>query len=235
VELPRWSLAPASFDQAAARATSAPSRFGEVEPAKPATPLPAWWPDRDERPLVYVSFGSVAAGIGLFPGLYMRVLELMADLPVRVLLTLGQAGDPDALGSVPPNAHIERWWPQDQLRPHLAAVVGHGGFGTTLAALTAGIPQVVVPLFASDQFANATRVAAIGAGMALSEPDPLDRPAAEMLPRGPRTVEDLPAAVTRVLDDESVRQAARAVAAEIAGLPDVRTCTEFLAQLTGTG
>ena len=43
-------------------------------------------------------------------------------------------------------------------------MVGHGGFGTTLGALLAGVPQVVVPLFA-DQPSNAERIAAIGAGL----------------------------------------------------------------------
>ena len=48
--------------------------------------------------------------------------------------------------------------------PHAAAVVGHGGFGTTMMALAAGVPQVVVPLFAFDQTINAERVAASAPG-----------------------------------------------------------------------
>ena len=44
-------------------------------------------------------------------------------------------------------------------------MIGHGGFGTTMAALAAGVPQVVVPLFAIDQFVNAEQVAAVHAGV----------------------------------------------------------------------
>ena len=43
-------------------------------------------------------------------------------------------------------------------------MVCHGGAGTTMAALTRGLPTVVVPLFA-DQMHNASRVAATGAGL----------------------------------------------------------------------
>ena len=50
----------------------------------------------------HVRVGSVAAGIGLFPAC-ARVLEQLADAPARVLLTLGEAGDPDVLATVPPN------------------------------------------------------------------------------------------------------------------------------------
>ena len=50
--------------------------------------------------------------------------------------------------------------------PHARAMVCHGGSGTMRAGLAAGIPQVVLPLFA-DQPDNAARVDALGAGIAL--------------------------------------------------------------------
>ena len=134
-------------------------------PAASGAALPDWWPGSSD-PLVYVTFGSVAASFGLFPVLYQGVVAAVADLPVRVLLTLGEAGDPEALGPLPANVHVERWWPQADVMPHASALVGHGGTGTTLAGLAAGIPQVVVPLFA-DQPYNAERVEAVNAGVAL--------------------------------------------------------------------
>ncbi len=48
---------------------------------------------------------------------------------------------------------------------HASAMVGHGGFGTTMGALAAGVPQVVVPLFSFDQVVNGDHVAAVGAGL----------------------------------------------------------------------
>jgi UDP:flavonoid glycosyltransferase YjiC (YdhE family) len=56
--------------------------------------------------------------------------------------------------------------PFRQLLPLCAAVVHHGGVGTTAAALEAGCPQLVLPL-AWDQPDNAARVAELGVGVTL--------------------------------------------------------------------
>ena len=53
--------------------------------------------------------------------------------------------------------------PHSLLFPRMAAAVHHGGAGTTAAALRAGAPAVVIPLFA-DQFFWGRRVAPLGAG-----------------------------------------------------------------------
>ena len=53
--------------------------------------------------------------------------------------------------------------PFSQLLPRCAAIVHHGGIGTTSQALRAGIPQVIVPL-AHDQPDNASRVKKLGVG-----------------------------------------------------------------------
>ncbi|WP_198320845.1 nucleotide disphospho-sugar-binding domain-containing protein [Azohydromonas aeria] len=56
--------------------------------------------------------------------------------------------------------------PLARLLPHAAALVHHGGIGTTAEALRAGVPQLVTP-FAWDQFDNAARVRALGVGAVL--------------------------------------------------------------------
>ena len=81
-----------------------------------------------------------------------------------MLLTVGRKVDPAGLGPLPSNAHVEQWWPQDAVLGQAAAMLGHGGFGTTMGALAAGVPQVVVPLFTFDQIVNGEHVAAVGAG-----------------------------------------------------------------------
>ena len=63
----------------------------------------------------------------------------LADEPIRVLLTLGTEVDPLDLGPVPDNVHVERWVPQGAVMPHAAAMVGHGGSGSTLMAMAAGL------------------------------------------------------------------------------------------------
>lgn len=88
-------------------------------------------------------------------------------MPVRILMTTGRGVDPASLTPIPPNAHVEHWWPQADALSHTSAVIGHGGFGTTMMTLVAGVPQIIVPLFALDQTINAERVAKIGAGLHL--------------------------------------------------------------------
>jgi UDP:flavonoid glycosyltransferase YjiC (YdhE family) len=155
-------------------------------------------------PLVYLTFGTVAASLGHFPGLYRAVIDALADLPVRLLVTVGEAADPADLGPLPAHVRAERWVPQAEVFREADAMVGHGGFGTTMGALLAGVPQVVVPLFA-DQPYNARRIAALGAGLAADSGAPAS----------------VRAAVERVLAEPGFRVAAGRVALEAQALPSI--------------
>ncbi len=68
--------------------------------------------------------------------------------------------------TLPPSVCWQDYVPLKALLPHVAALVHHGGIGTTAEALRAGTPQLIVPL-AHDQFDNAARVVAMGAGASL--------------------------------------------------------------------
>ena len=193
-------------------------RFRDPDATSAAARLPEPWGD-PEQPLVYVTFGSVTAGLGPFAAMYRQTLEALADLPVRVLMTTGGDGDVP-VDPVPANAHVESWWPQADVMAAASAMIGHGGFGTTMLALAAGVPQVVAPLFASDQVANAERVAGVGAGI--------------QVPAGPAAVTHLPAALKQVLADPAFRARARVVAADIAALPEVTSCLLILEDLART-
>jgi UDP:flavonoid glycosyltransferase YjiC (YdhE family) len=168
-----------------------------------AAPLPAYWPGR-EGPFVYVTLGTVMGNMDESKSLFGVVLEAVRDLPIRVLLTIGKDLPMDALGEVPANVHVERFVPQDDVMPHAAAVLFHGGSGTMLGAVAAGAPMVVVPMFA-DQPQNAERVAAVGAGVSL--------------PKGGATPDGIRQALSRVLAEASFRDVARKLAAEMASLP----------------
>jgi UDP:flavonoid glycosyltransferase YjiC (YdhE family) len=205
-ESPVLTLAPAS--------TSGPTpalRFRDAVPAAQAE-LPRW--GDPAAPLVYVSFGSEAAASHHFPGLYRRAALALAELPVRALLTIGDRRDPAELGPLPASVRAERWVPQAAVMAQASAVVGHGGSGSTLMGLAAGVPQALVPLFV-DGPANARRVAELGAGLAI-EPGS-DR---------------LAPAVGELLTDPGYRAAAAAVAAEIRALPPVDDAVAALEALT---
>jgi len=182
-------------------------------------PLPGWWRESD-APLVYITFGSVLGDLPDAVAAYRAVLDAVADLPARVLFTIGRAIEPDALGAPPPHVHIEAWVPQEQVLPAADVVVAHGGSGTTFGALAAGVPLVLVPFFA-DQPVNSDRVAATGAAIVVASdadphstrPDPLR----------------LRAAIESVLGDTSYRRAASRIAAEMRALPSVEEVVDALA------
>jgi UDP:flavonoid glycosyltransferase YjiC (YdhE family) len=214
---PYLSRFPASIDASPYPTTR---RYREVVP--PPAPLPGWWDGR-EAPLVYVTFGSVTGGMPIGAVAYRAALDSTADLPVRVLLTVGRAADVAELGAIPANVHVEAWVPQGDVLAEASAVVCHGGSGTTLGALSAGRPLVVVPLFA-DQPGNAHCVAAAGAGVVI---EPL--PGAAITERiGPQHAPQIRGAIEAVLGEPSYSTAAQRVAAEMRATP---TVDELLSQL----
>ncbi|MGE5135453.1 MAG: glycosyltransferase [Gemmatimonadota bacterium] len=143
------------------------------EPADLGVEQTGAWILPDERPLaaeleaflgagpppVYVSFGSMRAPAGI-----ARVaIEAIRAQGRRALVGRGwagldlidDAGDCLAVGEVNQQALFGR----------VAAVVHHGGAGTTTTATRAGAPQVVVPQW-GDQPYWASRVAGLGIGVA---------------------------------------------------------------------
>jgi sterol 3beta-glucosyltransferase len=92
--------------------------------------------------------------------------------------------------------------PHDWLFPQMAAVVHHGGAGTTAAGLRAGIPSIICPFFGDQPFWG-RRVAALGAG-----PAPI--------PQQQLTAERLAQAITHTITTPSMRQSAERIAAQLA-------------------
>ncbi|WP_020574924.1 glycosyltransferase [Actinopolymorpha alba] len=202
---------PASLDPSPIGATR---RFREAA-APRREPLPDWW-DGDAAPLVYVTFGSVTGGLSIATQAYRAALDAVDGLPARVLLTVGRDTDASALGRVPANVHVEAWVPQGDVLGEAALVVCHGGSGTTFGTLAAGVPLVVVPMFA-DQPANARQISAAGAGVVV-DPAPGSDAASRI---GPGDAPRIRAAIESVLADHSYRRAAQRIADEMRALPDI--------------
>jgi UDP:flavonoid glycosyltransferase YjiC (YdhE family) len=168
----------------------------------PRRPVDATVTDHaDERPLIYVTLGTVVTNTRTLDVLLAALAELDAD----VLLTTGWQNDPAELNAIPANATVERFVPQDDVLPRCSLIVTHAGSGSTLGALAHGVPMLAVP-HAADQFENAAAAAAAGAARVVM-PDELSQSA----------VRD---AANALLDDPSYRDAARTIAAEIAAMPD---------------
>lgn len=105
---------------------------------------------------VYVGFGSMVPKDPEMTRLVVRTAVKLAG--VRGIVQ----GDPDDS-----DEHVlaVRDVPHSWLFPRMAAVVHHGGAGTTAAGLRAGVPTVVCPFF-GDQPYWGERVASLGAGPA---------------------------------------------------------------------
>ncbi|MFF1606262.1 glycosyltransferase [Amycolatopsis sp. NPDC058278] len=159
----------------------------------PLPPLP-------EDGFVYLTLGTVAYGA---TQVLRGAIAALSKLPVDVLVAAGP-GDPAALGPVPGNVRVAGFVPQAQVLAHAGLVVHHGGTGTVLGTLAAGLPQLILPQGA-DQFANAETLSALGAAKALVG-DEIRMPAIE-------------AAARELLDGSTAREVARGIAAEIAGMP----------------
>ncbi|SFB37527.1 glycosyltransferase, MGT family [Nocardioides alpinus] len=212
------SLVPEVLDRASGTEVADGDRFLRFsEPTQPVSDyrLPAW--GDPEAPLVYATFGSVTGSLPPFAGVFREALDALADVRARVLMTVGRKVDPAALEPVPPNARVEQWCPQDAVLEHAAVMLGHGGFGTTMGALAAGVPQVVVPLFTFDQVVNGQHVAAVGAGITVE--------------KGPGSVASAAAHVPRLLGDPSYAAGARAIAAALVDLPPATDAVPFLTGL----
>ena len=210
---PYWTRFPAALDPSPFPTTVRTRETADRAPR----PLPRWWGD-DDRRLVYVTFGTVLGYMTTAATAFDAVCEAVANLDARVLLTVGPAFDPGKLASVPSHVHVERWVDQIDVFAAADAVVCHGGSGTTLGALAAGVPMVLVPRFA-DQFLNTERVAHSGAGIAVTTGTGSDGQ------RQPLTIDDAPrirAALDQVRTDRAYGDAARRVSItmSIAPTPD---------------
>lgn len=162
-----------------------------------------------ERPLIYVTLGTVVTNARTLDILLAALAELDAD----VLLTTGWQNDPAELSMIPANATVERFVPQDEVLPRCSLIVTHAGSGSTLGALAHGVPMLAVP-HAADQFENAAAAAAAGAARVVM-PDELTESAVRE-------------AAHALLEDPSYRHAAHEVAAEIAAMPSAADVAERL-------
>lgn len=191
--------------------------IASVQPLRPVsyTGEPAALPaglGPDPRPLVYLTLGTVQHR----PDLLRTVVAALAELDVRLLVTVGPRGDPAALGPQPAHVMVERYVSQTSVLPLCAAVVSHGGSGTVLGAAGLGLPQVCLPQ-AADQFRNCAGVVAAGAGIGL-HPDQVDGAA-------------VAAAVRAVLADERFGAAAGELGREIGAMPGPDQVVPRLAEL----
>ena len=151
----------------------------------------------------------------------------MADLVLGALARSGQRGllssswggmDKDAL---PDSVRVVSSIPYAWLFQRMAAVVHHGGAGTTAAGLAAGVPSILTP-FMGDQPFWAKRVRELGVG-----PEPI--------PRRHLSIQRLGDAIERTLGDDAMRETAADLGRRIRAEDGVSNAVAIIEQAFGRG
>jgi UDP:flavonoid glycosyltransferase YjiC (YdhE family) len=229
--LPRWRSEAEMHNYA--RRLGTPSLYGYSPSVLPKPPdwdeyqhvagywfldaQPNWEPPADllrflesGPPPVYVGFGSLShENPERQTRLALRALELTGQ---RGALLTGWGGMTRL--SAPPNVFFVDNVPHAWLFPRMAAVVHHGGAGTTGAGLRAGVPNIITP-FGGDQVAWADLVVKLGVG-----------------PRAPGikqlTAEKLAEAINSAVNDSALRARAAALGGKIRSENGVARAVEVI-------
>jgi UDP:flavonoid glycosyltransferase YjiC (YdhE family) len=168
---------------------------------------------RAGEPPVVFTFGT---GMMHSAHLFRASVEACQLAGLRGLLLTRYADQLPA--ELPPCVRHFPFAPFRQLFPHCAAVVHHGGVGTTARAFAAGIPQLILPL-ALDQHDNASRVERLGAGV--------------WLRRRQRRGSDMARALRRLLTSE-VKAHCRAFAAQAENEDGLEVAARWLEEMGRT-
>jgi MGT family glycosyltransferase len=112
----------------------------------------------NDKPLLYVSFGSLGSGD---TDLLKRLIKTIGKLPVRALVNVGDYMD--QYSDIPANVLIDKWYPQPSVIPKVDAVIHHGGNNSFTECLYFGKPAIIMP-YVWDGHDNATRVQETGHG-----------------------------------------------------------------------
>ncbi|WP_329116476.1 nucleotide disphospho-sugar-binding domain-containing protein [Streptomyces sp. NBC_01353] len=172
-----------------------PARPMRWVPGNPQKPLERWMYTKGDRPRVYIT-----AGTRLFSGDALKGLaENIGSLGVEVIV-----GAPEnvaaELRDALPGVRIG-WVPLDILAPTCDVIVHHGGGGTDMTSLNAGVPQLIAnPEFPTEAV---RKVAEFGAAIFIESGGP----------------QEITEACQKLLSDPGYRERAERVSQEIAQLP----------------
>lgn len=166
---------------------------------------------------VYIGFGSMGGELGR--GLLALAVQAVEEAQQRAVLLGGWATDAEE--ELPEFVYAMGEAPHDWLFPRMAALVHHGGAGTTAAGLRAGVPSVITPFF-SDQPFWGRRVHDLGAG-----PTPL--------PRKTITSERLASAISEAVSNRDMAARAAAIGEKLRGEDGVGKGVAVIQELLSRG
>ncbi len=163
------------------------------------------WPEPPASGRVAVSLGGLTADLNGVP-LFRTVVDALESLPGLESVVTLPGRHHQALGPVGAATRVTEPVPLSLFLDSCAAVVHHGGTGTTLTACAFGLPQLVLPQLGNESVWGA-RLADAGLALMLKDPSRQDDPAA------------VREAVRELLEDDRYATGARKIADEIGSLP----------------
>ena len=185
-----------------------------LDPTPDWSPLPALAAFLEAGPPpVYIGFGSMSSRNPQETA--DLVVGALARTPQRAIVLSGWSGL--YMADLPDTVFMLESVPYDWLFPRVAAVVHHGGAGTTALGLWAGVPSIVIP-FLGDQPYWGRRVAEPGVG-----PAPI--------PRKRLTAEGLAGAIQRAVSVEAMRQRAAELGARLRAEDGVARAVEVVGRM----
>ncbi len=138
-----------------------PARFQYLEGcvrSEAAYEIPRFAANRD-KPLIYLSFGSLGSGD---TDLLKRLISSLGRMSLRALVNVGD--HIDDYDAPPANVHLDKWYPQPSVIAQVDAVIHHGGNNSFTECLFFGKPALIMP-YVWDGHDNATRVQETGHGL----------------------------------------------------------------------
>ncbi|WP_338103962.1 glycosyltransferase [Mycobacterium montefiorense] len=162
------------------------------------------------KPGVLLTFGTVYG----HPDVLSPIIAALSERDLSLRVTLGPNQSPCEFTVDHEFVSLEEFLPYRELLEGVDVVVSHGGAGSNLGALAAGLPLVLAPQGA-DQGAQAERVAAAGAGICI--------------PPGEFNPDRIGLAVNEILQNSTYRAAARRIARQIGDMPSADDVAALLA------
>lgn len=162
------------------------------------------------KPPVYCGFGSMSGGDSAQTT--QIILDTLRQTGQRGILVSGWGGIAQA--NLPEDVLLLDSVPHDWLFPKMAAIIHHGGAGTTAAALRAGVPSIVVPFFGDQPFWG-DRAMKLG-----TSPPPI--------PKAKLTVDRLAAAITIAVTDPEISTQAQAIAQHLRSEDGIKQAIEVI-------
>ena len=172
-----------------------------------------WTPPDGDRPLIYLSLGSLgSADVELMK----QLVSELADAPYRFVVSKGPQHAEYELAD---NMVGAEFLPQTNVLPHVDLVITHGGNNTTTESFFFGKPMIVLPLF-WDQYDNAQRVDELGFG--------------RRLPTYAHDNAQLVAAIEELLADDALRARMRGISDRLQQVPGTTRAADLIERVALT-